>query len=318
MKYSLAILVLFSWVLGQETVPKDLANELFRRIRGSGETQIYVGELPPLIAGLALELDEYVIVGGFQEANAFDQDEQTRAEAYLSYKGDWQKAAPELQSHFKTLNWKVMNFNYATAWGFASNAAFQSGDFCLENQRFSFSFYTTTQETKVTFFVEQIVGTNEMLICPESMNSSEPLASPMEGEALAPPMEVAPDVALESYIPPLYLEPPDESLVLVAENLPYSSPIPASQFMGVDLPGGWASRTTLATKLSPARVLSHYEKQMQELGWRKVQGGSTPLQEWSELELLEKNKKWLGTLSISHHEAYPGVVMPILMVLEKP
>jgi hypothetical protein len=107
-------------------------------------------------------------------------------------------------------------------------------------------------------------------------------------------------------------------LVLVAENLPYSSSIPPSQFMGVTLPGGWASRTTLATKLLPAEILLHYEKQMQDLGWTKVQGGTTPLQEWSELELVKNDKKWLGTLSISHHEAYPGVVMPILIVLEKP
>ncbi len=308
MKYILMTLLLFSWGFGQET-QDNLTTEFFRRLRGSGQGEVYIGELPPLFQSLSIELDNYVVIGGFQEVSTFEQNEQTHAEAYLSYKGNWQDGVLSLQSHFKTLNWNLTSVNYLPVWGFASNVVGQSGDVCLNNQRFTFSFDTTTEEVKVIFFAEQIIGPNEMLVCPESMDSSEALASPGD---------VAPDVAMESYIPSLYLEPPDDSLVLVAENLPNSQPIPSGQWMGVDLPSGWASRTTLATKLLPAEILSHYENQLLDLGWTKVQGGSTPLQEWSELELIEDNKKWLGTLSISHHEAYPNVVMPILIVLEKP
>jgi hypothetical protein len=120
-------------------------------------------------------------------------------------------------------------------------------------------------------------------------------------------------------LPPLLLKAPQPGLVLASENLPYGDPIPASTVFGVALPGGLASRTTLATPLSPARVLISYERQLMQAGWSKVQGGSTPLAEWSEWELLDaRGQKWLGTLNIGHHEAYSGVVMPILIVLQKP
>jgi hypothetical protein len=303
MKKVLICLLGISWIcsfgLGQtEGISKETVTELLKRIRrGAESTEFFIGELPSEIADLSLALDDFTIFGGFQES----YQDATFSEAYLDYQGNWQVAAQEIQEHLGVRGWHNVS-SASASWGFNNGSPIlEYADFCQGNTHFNYFFEPTSdQRSKATFHIDHYAEGQKETYCEEENETIEAHENIID-------------------LPPLLLKSPEAALILTAENLPYSDPVPTSEVMGVSLPGGWASRTSLATQLSPADVLLHYQKQMTDAGWHKIQTGSTPLQEWSELELIdERGQKWLGSLSITHHEAYPGVVMPILMVLEKP
>jgi hypothetical protein len=118
-------------------------------------------------------------------------------------------------------------------------------------------------------------------------------------------------------MPELQLLPPATSKVLVAEPLLYS-PVAGGTVQGVELPGGWGSRTTLSTTLTPARVLELYNAQMERAGWALGRSNADELHDWSEWTFTdEAGQDWLATITVTHHEAYPNLMMPILIVFEK-
>jgi hypothetical protein len=56
----------------------------------------------------------------------------------------------------------------------------------------------------------------------------------------------------------------------------------------------------------------------QRAGWILGRTNADELQDWSEWTFSdEAGQDWLATITVTHHEAYPNIVMPILIVLEK-
>jgi hypothetical protein len=294
--YGLIIAFISSLSWGQDEISKENVTELFKRIRRGAEGgQVFVAELPPGIAELGLNLQQgFSILGGFQESYG----DSRFSEAYLDYQGEWQTVAQEIQQHFGAKGWTNIS-TAAASWGFDNGVpVLEYGDFCQGHTHFNYFFeLQENQSSKLSFRLDQFSEDEDETFCEE------------EHESLEASEEIID-------LPPLLLKAPEGASILIAENIPQSDPVAATEVMGTMLPGGWSSRSTLSTTLSPAKVAEHYEMQMQQAGWKKVQGGSTPLSEWSEWEFTAESA-WLAELNVNHYEAFPELTMLTLQVLEK-
>jgi hypothetical protein len=298
MRFLLLLLLLSG--LGQaqttdDTVSKDLVNELFKRLRGG---DVYIATLPPSLEALGLTLDErFKVVGGFEDSFA----DASTSEAYLHYEGDWHSVVDTLQQQLASKGWSDVS-NLPPSWGFATGAATPDfGEFCSGSSHVSFSSDLTADAPTLRLSLDTRSAKVEETFCEEEEESLEASEERMK-------------------LPQLLLSPPASSLILVAENLPYNGePLPKMEILGVTLPGGWSSRTVLSTSLSAEDIRKSYDAQLTEAGWTLGRTNSDDLNTWSEWELTDTSgQSWLATLNVSHHEAYPNIVMPILMVFEKP
>jgi hypothetical protein len=278
-----------------ESVSKDLVTELFKRLRGG---DVYVGTLPPSLETLGLTLDErFTIVGGFEESFA----EASTSEVYLHYQGEWQKVVETLQQQLEGKSWNDVS-NLPASWGFVNGAAAPDfGEFCSGSSRISFSSDLASETPTLRLSLETRSANVEETFCEEEEESIEATEE-------------------RTKIPPLLLAPPNPSLVLVAENLPYNGePLPKMDVLGVTLPGGWSSRTVLSTTLAAEDIRKSYDAQLSEAGWQSGRTNSDDLNTWSEWELTDANgQTWIATLNVIRHGAYPTIAMPMLIVFEKP
>lgn len=275
-----------------ENVSKDLVNELFKKVRGG---EVYIGTLPPGLESLGLSLDErFTVVGGFEDVYA----DATTSEAFLHYEGEWQSVVETLQQQLGDKGWNDVS-NLPASWGFESGiAAPDFGEFCSGSSHVSFSADSASETPTLRLSYDTRSANVEETFCEEEEESIEATEE-------------------RTNVPHLLLQPPPKSLILVAENLPYNGePLPKMDIMGVSLPGGWSSRTTLSTTLAPEVVLEHYNTQMKETGWTLGRSNADEINTWSEWTFTdEAGQKWLATLNVTHHESFKNLLMPVLIVL---
>jgi hypothetical protein len=257
-----------------------------------------VTELPPSLETLGLTLDErFKVVGGFEESF----DEASTSEAYLRYEGDWQNVVQTLQQQLEDKGWSDVS-NLPTSWGFVNGAAAPDfGEFCSGSSHVSFSSDLVSETPTLRLSLETRSANVEETFCEEEEESIEATQE-------------------RTRLPQLLLAPPNPSLVLVAENLPYNGePLPKMEILGVTLPGGWSSRTVLSTTLSTEDIRKSYDAQLTEAGWTLGRTNSDALNNWSEWELTDSSgQTWVATLNVTHHDALSNIVMPILIIFEKP
>jgi hypothetical protein len=304
MRFLIFIATVLALVSAQEPpegyVSKEVIERLFKATQGGDD--IFIGELSPLFVEYGIPLPEgYQLLGSVERdygMGMMGASEQLNANAYFD-------AANEvsLESFRDTLlsdGWTNLEAALSTVWGFtgAEQTVFSNtyGSYCKDNALFGYSIY----EEFLNFNLDSYG--KEVDTCAEQLAQSQTY---LESQ----------DAGIN--VPDLQLIPPATSVALVAEAIPYY-PVASSTIEGVDLPGGWGSRTTLSTTLEPSRVLELYNAQMERAGWVMGRSNADELNDWSEWTFTDKaGQDWLATVTVTHHEAYPGVVMPILIVLEK-
>lgn len=311
MRLLFIITTLLTFVSAQEApegyVSKEVIERLFKATQGGDD--IFIGELSPLFADYAVTGPEgFGLLGSTQEDyGAYEGFSQVYARAYFdtSENGDLVK----FHQSFAENGWTSLMGPVTTVWGFIGPEQPITGDYgsyCKGNAIVNFGSY----DDETIFELSLEVNTNI-----DNTNNTDDNACEQQMGMRSVTVSVAVEAGID--IPDLQLTPPATSVALVAEAVPYY-PVPSSTIQGVELPGGWGSRTTLSTTLASSRVLELYNAQMERAGWTLGRSNADELHDWSEWTFTdEAGQDWLATITVTHHEAYPNIVMPILVVLEK-
>jgi hypothetical protein len=286
-------------------VSKELIERLFKAARGGDD--IFIGELSPLFSDYAVTGPEGLeLLGSTQEEyRMYEGFSQEYARAYFdtSENGD----LTTFNQSFSEDGWTSLTGPVTTDWGFIGPQQFTLGDYgsyCKGNATVNFGSYG--DETIFELSLE--VNTN--IDNTNNANNIDDNACEQQIRGRSRTIAISGTVEGGIDIPDLQLSPPATSVALIAEMLPYS-PVPKS-------PGGLGSRTTLSTTLAPSRVLELYNLQMERAGWTFTRSNTDEIHDWSEWTFTdEAGQDWLATINVTHHEAYPNLVMPILIVLEK-
>jgi hypothetical protein len=314
----LTIAVVLTLVSAQEApegyVSKEVIERLFKADRGGDD--IFIGELSPLFADYAVTGPEgFELLGSIQEYRVYEGFSQEYARAYFDNPGDGDLV--EFHQSFSENGWTNLMGPVTTDWGFIGpqQALLRDyGSYCKANALVNFSSYGDETIFELSLEVNTNIDDTENS---ENNACEEQMGMQSSRTVLVATATISVTVEMGIDIPDLQLSPPATSVALIAEMLPYS-PVPRSTIEGIELPGGWGSRTTLSTTLAPSRVLELYNAQMERAGWTFARTNADELHDWSEWMFTdEAGQDWLATINVTHHEAYPNLVMPILVVLEK-
>jgi hypothetical protein len=303
MRLLLLTALLLTFVSAQETPEGYISEEELQKLfKATQRGDIFIGELSPLFREYGIPLPEgYKLLGSIEQdygMGMMGASEQLNATAYFDAISE--VSLEPLRDTLLSDGWTNLEAELSTVWGFtgAEQTVFSNtyGSYCKDNALFNYNIYEEILNFNLDSFSEEIDTCAEQLAQSQTYLESQ-------------------DVGID--VPDLQLSPPVTSVALFAEPVPYY-PIPSSMIEDIKLPGGWGSRTTLSTTLAPSRVLELYNAQMERAGWIMGRTNADELHDWSEWTFTdEAGQDWLATITVTHHEAYPNIVMPILIVLEK-
>jgi hypothetical protein len=303
MRFVFVLLLLSTFVYSQEAPEGYISEEALQKLfKATQQGDIFIAELSPLFVEYGIPLPEgYELLGSMEQDYSMGMmgaPEQLNARAYFD--GASEVSLEPLRDSLLSDGWTNLEAELSTVWGFtgAEQTTFSNtyGSYCKDNALFNYNLYDGILNFNLDSFGEGVDT------CTEQLAQSQTYLE-------------AQDVGID--VPDLQLTPPAASVALVAEALPYY-PVASSTIKGVELPGGWGSRTTLSTTLAPSRVLELYNAQMERAGWTMGRTNADDIHDWSEWTFTdEAGQDWLATITVTHHEAYPNLVMPILIVLEK-
>jgi hypothetical protein len=303
MRFILMGFVFLSVSFAQEApegyVSIEAIEKLFKVTQGGSEVSI--GELSPLFKEQGVAAP-----AGLEPVASIQQDysmgmvgapQQLNARAYFEVEAD--VSLEPFRAALQDDGWTNLETFRTGVWGFVSSEELvRSGDyanygnFCRNNATLYYNVWEGLLDLNLDVYGEDVD------MCEQQRAQTEEFSD-----------------TSEITVPELKLSAPSGSKTLVAEPLTYAA-IPKSTVQDVDLPGGWSSRATLSTTLAPARVLAHYNMQMQQAGWTRGRSNADELNTWSEWTFTdESGQKWLATVNVTHNEAFENLLMPLLVVL---
>ena len=259
----------------------------FSRLRKGAE--VTIGELSPLFVEQGIEGHSgLTIIASTQQdyGGMIGAPNQLNARAY--FETDEDMSLETFRQQFTDGGWTDLTTSGLIAWGFVdanqervTPLTSNYGNYCRQNATLYFNFYEGIVEVSLDVFDK---ATN---VCEEQSQLGM--------------QSIPPDLDIE--VPELKLTPPTGTRSLYSEPLPYY-PVAKSTIQNVELPGGWGSRATLSTTLSPMRVLADYNEQMRDVGWMMGRSNADELHDWSEWTFTdEAGQDWLATINVTHHEA---------------